>query len=230
MKKFKIQKNIKGFTLSEVLITLGIIGVVAAITIPTLMNKTNNLQYFSAFKRIYSDLSQAAELIKLDNGGSLSGGLGTDSDGMVGIFGTKLSYIKQCATNDGGCWHAGTTTWHTLNGGNGWEDRGIRPSAILKNGTYIMFSLDSPDCSATGWSIHNFCGWVSFDTNGAKPPNKSGIDIFDLYITINGIGLRGSNDNVADWNTYCSITSGDTYNGVGCAARIMSENGINYLQ
>ena len=37
----------KGLTLAEVLITLGIIGVVAAITMPTLMTKIQEKQYQS---------------------------------------------------------------------------------------------------------------------------------------------------------------------------------------
>ena len=40
-----------GFTLAEVLITLGIIGVVAAMTMPTLMNQTQGAQYKTAYKK-----------------------------------------------------------------------------------------------------------------------------------------------------------------------------------
>ncbi len=48
-----------GFTLAEVLITLGIIGVVAAMTMPTLINSTQGAQYKTAFKKSLSVLSQA---------------------------------------------------------------------------------------------------------------------------------------------------------------------------
>ncbi len=51
-----------GFTLAEVLITLGIIGVVAAMTMPTLMNQTNGLQYKTAYKKALSAISQAVVL------------------------------------------------------------------------------------------------------------------------------------------------------------------------
>lgn len=50
----------KGFTLAEVLITLGIIGVVAAMTIPTLIQNTNSVKFASQFKKTVSTLSQAA--------------------------------------------------------------------------------------------------------------------------------------------------------------------------
>ena len=48
-----------GFTLAEVLITLGIIGVVAAMTIPTLIANTNGAKYRSQFKKTLSTASTA---------------------------------------------------------------------------------------------------------------------------------------------------------------------------
>ena len=49
-----------GFTLAEVLITLGIIGVVAAMTIPTLIANTSSTQFKTAYKKTLSTLNQAA--------------------------------------------------------------------------------------------------------------------------------------------------------------------------
>ena len=49
-----------GFTLAEVLITLGIIGVVAAMTIPTLISNTNSAKFKSQYKKTLSTLNQAA--------------------------------------------------------------------------------------------------------------------------------------------------------------------------
>ena len=49
-----------GFTLAEVLITLGIIGVVAAMTIPTLISNTNSAKFRSQYKKTLSTLNQAA--------------------------------------------------------------------------------------------------------------------------------------------------------------------------
>lgn len=53
-------KKRSGFTLAEVLITLGIIGVVAAMTIPTLIQNTNSAKFSAQFKKTVSTLSQAA--------------------------------------------------------------------------------------------------------------------------------------------------------------------------
>ena len=55
-------KKFNAFTLAEVLITLGIIGVVAAMTMPTLINQTNGAQYKAAYKKALSAISQAVTL------------------------------------------------------------------------------------------------------------------------------------------------------------------------
>ena len=60
MKGSKIMK--KGFTLAEVLITLAIIGVVAALTIPSVILNTNQSEYKTALKKAVSVLNQAVSL------------------------------------------------------------------------------------------------------------------------------------------------------------------------
>lgn len=51
-----------GFTLAEVLITLVIIGVIAAMTVPTLMNNTNAQEFRSGLKKAISGVNQALTL------------------------------------------------------------------------------------------------------------------------------------------------------------------------
>lgn len=58
----------KAFTLAEVLITLGIIGVVAAMTIPTLIANMTSQRYRTQLKKTVSTLSQAARLNKAHYG------------------------------------------------------------------------------------------------------------------------------------------------------------------
>ncbi|MBE7709612.1 MAG: prepilin-type N-terminal cleavage/methylation domain-containing protein [Cyanobacteria bacterium SIG32] len=65
----------EAFTLAEVLITLGIIGVVAAMTIPTLISNTNGAQFKTAYKKALSTLNQAVLMnVAMDD---------TDFSGMV---------------------------------------------------------------------------------------------------------------------------------------------------
>ena len=61
------------FTLAEVLITLGIIGVVAAMTIPTLMANVKAHQYSAKFKKTVSTLSNAAKMSQAQYGFDYSG-------------------------------------------------------------------------------------------------------------------------------------------------------------
>lgn len=56
----------KAFTLAEVLITLGIIGVVAAMTIPALMTKIQHKKLESQFNEAYSLLTQAVKMYNQD--------------------------------------------------------------------------------------------------------------------------------------------------------------------
>lgn len=62
MKEARLMRR-KGFTLAEVLITLSIIGVVAALTIPTISRKFEKQQYISQYKEMYSVVSQASKAI-----------------------------------------------------------------------------------------------------------------------------------------------------------------------
>lgn len=58
----------KGFTLSEVLITLVIIGIIAAITVPTIFASIRKNESIERLKKTYSTLNQAINLSILDNG------------------------------------------------------------------------------------------------------------------------------------------------------------------
>lgn len=66
-------KRVLGFTLAEVLITLGIIGVVAAMTIPTLLANINGQKYRNQFKKTLSTLSQAARMSDAQYGFDFAG-------------------------------------------------------------------------------------------------------------------------------------------------------------
>lgn len=66
--KFGQTQRLRAFTLAEVLITLGIIGVVAAITIPTLMAGSRKSTVETRLKGFYSNINQAIKLSEIENG------------------------------------------------------------------------------------------------------------------------------------------------------------------
>lgn len=68
LKSLKIQKVKKAFSLAEILLTLGIIGIVAAMTIPTLVKVQQKQSTISNLKKITSIINQAIEHSEVDNG------------------------------------------------------------------------------------------------------------------------------------------------------------------
>src|SRR5574344_3139527 len=80
------------FTLAEVLITLGIIGVVAAMTIPTLIHQKNVQTAETKLKKFYSTMSQATQLLQAEYG-DYSNWSPSDSDDIKPWFDEYLSKV-----------------------------------------------------------------------------------------------------------------------------------------
>ncbi len=109
MFKKTIGNGVKGaFTLAEVLITLGIIGVVAAMTMPTLINSTQGAQYKTAYKKALSVMSQAVVMnIALDDydlSQTVAGTKnGSDADGVQSVyslFKNRMNVVKVAKGSD----------------------------------------------------------------------------------------------------------------------------------
>ena len=78
------------FTLAEVLITLGIIGIVAAMTIPTLMTKYAKQRTETQLKAFYSRINQTLKMSAAENG---------DIDGLIEqrnySYNDEVEFLKQ---------------------------------------------------------------------------------------------------------------------------------------
>lgn len=200
MRKFILRnmlKKPKAFTLAEVLITLAIIGVIAAITIPTLMQKTQDQEFKSKLRKEYSVLSQAQELLETESGGNFADAFsnisGTGGLLLKNTFKQKLLYFKECDRNDGGnlniCFPAQASI-KLLNGasaGGAYLASDATVGLLLKDGTSLAFGgngTGGDTCTAStgtpGYS--NNCGYVIVDVNGIKPPNTWGRDIYIFFI------------------------------------------------
>ena len=212
-----------GFTLAEVLITLGIIGVVAALTLPSLINKFKIKQLKTAFIRSSSLIQNAMNETAVEFGyasvkdlnlicGSVSK---TDAAACRSLNQTNFEYIssffisrfkkvavlkpkdiiskKYKFSNFPNTTQMGYIQLYGIDSFN-------TPHAqlnILADGTAvtsIAFFYHEP---SDGLSI-------TFDTNGpAKGPNRYGYDIF-LY-------------NTGTWNKLCTKKQdGQHANGRGC--------------
>ena len=111
-------RKISGFTLAEVLITLGIIGVVAAMTMPTLMNSTQGAQYKAAYKKALSALSQAVTLnVALDEWSFAD----ADNDiyKLEDLFNNRMNVVRQETGNSNMKDSKGQTYKVSLGAGSG---------------------------------------------------------------------------------------------------------------
>ncbi len=170
-----------GFTLAEVLITLGIIGVVAALTIPTLMQSYKNKQYVSAFQKSWGVLNNMLDLSQAENGFSKTWDIATESWNDVDepyfekYFTKYLNITKICGSNTNqGCWAKKTTC---LNGEElPFNDSFSQYKLLLNDGMSINLA-NSRGSNYT--EVH-----ATVDTNGPKGPNLAGRDIFKFIIDL----------------------------------------------
>jgi prepilin-type N-terminal cleavage/methylation domain-containing protein len=201
-----------GFTLAEVLITLLIIGIISSIVIPGIIADTQQAELKTAWKKTYSELSQATIRLIADNGGSLKG-VFTDRDSVKNTFAKYLSYTSSCDNNNnnGTCWHK-ANQWYYLNGTSITDNP---PALILSNGSLLRFNFMATNCDS-GSQLR--CGEIYVDVNGFKKPNTIGKDIFGIYIRENSIrpfGVQG------DGNENNCNTSPPSGTGFGCSAKYL---------
>src|SRR5574344_2973085 len=119
----KRRDNFVAFTLAEVLIVLGIIGIVATLTIVQIINKIQDIEFQVAWKKEYSTFVNATNQIMRENGGNLIQiGLSGWDDTLRDMYDNYVRYIKKCNRNDkysesvkGTCWH-NDGKWYQLNG------------------------------------------------------------------------------------------------------------------
>lgn len=206
------KKQFQGFTLAEVLITLGIIGIVAAMTIPTLMQNTQDQQLKAAWKKEFSIVAQATAQLRNDNGGTLTGlfdTLPSPYNQVRDAYAPYFRYVKSCdnasyqTTGISQCW---SLDQKYLNG-SPWGGYNLpnRPGLVLNDGASVVFFADgynsSTFCTPTHW-----CWQIWVDVNGLKGPNVTGRDIFIIYVN--------PDNNVPDNTNDCNSSGG----GYGCSA------------
>jgi prepilin-type N-terminal cleavage/methylation domain-containing protein len=223
MLNFNKYKN-TGFTLAEVLITLLIIGVVASLVIPNLINDSQNEELSVLLKKNYSAFADAARLMMIDNGGNLAGKFAGSSD-MLNQFGQYITFTKKCNVNAQGCYFEGNNSWKILSGGGGWFSFSNYYSAVTNQGASLRMALADTECEhdrGAGSLAEHTCGWMTIDVNGFKAPNIMGRDLFTFWITKTGVYPNGiPNDDYDNMDAFCNKMSTSQYSGISCAAKIL---------
>src|SRR5574344_257472 len=162
-----VLKKIKRFTLAEVLITLGIIGVVAALTIPTLINNYQEKATVTKLKKFYSIMNQAVALAKIENG-DIDGWTTNAAqslaaaDDYVKILEKGLKFTKKCYSEaNGGCIPSENIYLNGSSGGNP-DEYTNSSKMILADGSSFRLYVHSPSCSASEDGLNNTCAFVLY--------------------------------------------------------------------
>lgn len=193
-----------GFTLAEVLITLGIISIVAALTMPTLISKYRQIVLKNQYKKIYSTLYQAYNKSIYDIGGMTDCYHVDINTGLQGNWSDKnvckdfreaieknLKIVQICKTkgSDNGCLlkdqYKGLDTLITDNPdyteeelqNNNKNCGGLNKNTINnKNLVYVL----NDGSIVISYLADTVPISMLIDVNGQKGPNKWGHDLFKL--------------------------------------------------
>lgn len=209
------------FTLAEVLITLGIIGVVAAITITPLIQKYQEKVWITQLKKHYSLIQQAYKMAQNEYGTLDTWDTDNNSDtkNVLYYFKNYLEIEKYCGIQvDAGCW---------LNvSAKGFDNKMalISPDrhawmskAILKDGSSIAMYMVGPA---------SFDYFV--DINGKKGPNCAGKDIFNFRANKDKILPYGTlTPHLYPFDPYCKRNSPS--GTIGCTAWVLQYENMDYL-
>ena len=181
-----------GFTLAEVLITLGIIGVVAALTTPALMHNVESAKIGPKLRKFKSAFEQAVGLMLLEENANTLKGLSTDGKELMDTLSKyyKITYNEE--TYD--IYQRPGSISNTI-----WNDRWRYDT---EDGiSILMLSELRNDCTVnTGAGYANIpsnqkVGTMYIDINKEERPNTIGKDVFRFVIyndgTLRPYGARG---------------------------------------
>lgn len=207
----------KAFTLAEVLITLGVIGVVAALTIPGLFSNYRKKQLQTQIKADYSIIQQTLRFAE-DDGVSYDMAIQDGSDASMrewfDSFMAPHLKVEQICYNSPGCWHkSGIVKSLTGNPPKYENNNGIGGNIItfkIANGT--MFNIDgntAEDMASFGLDTTSDGLTFYFDANGSRNPNRVGVDIYIMVWSSQGLVPAGYNRTPAEVEANC--LRGDGY-------------------
>ena len=187
------------FTLAEVLITLGIIGVVASLTLPSVINKYQEKVTVTKVKKAYSTMNNAlfsaiSENGEVDTWDYPYYNAGTENVPNTEVFASKilpyLRILKDCGISQRNCM---LDVDYKLSDGSNWNGYTYNRyrlyyKVILNDGSYLVIRFEYPKCNGSGDGVvGDKCGWFLIDVNGDKKPNKFGQDVFLFIIRKNGL-------------------------------------------
>ncbi len=165
-------KKHAAFTLAEVLITLAIIGIVAALTIPNLITKYQKKQTISGLKEAYSILSNASKLSEAENGSMLTWVCPDVASADATAEFIKKYYLPYLHSTNLMTNAEFVSAYPKYNVksllGDGVGHINYTQAILLSNGMILFF----------GNVVKNNYFWIYADINGISGPNRIGRDLF----------------------------------------------------
>ena len=167
----------KAFTLAEVLVTLGIIGVVSAMTVPTLMQNYQRQSYVTQLHKVYNEISQAVVSYQTERNAVNLTEAGLSSTAAVqNWLKTYMRTVSECDNTGVPCFAESYKTMAGVTVTESYMDFTPK-SYVLPSGAAIR-----PLYSKDGNKLINVC----IDINGQQGPNILGRDLFFMAIYNNG--------------------------------------------
>lgn len=220
------------FTLAEVLITLGIIGVVAAMTIPSLIQSYKEKATVTAVKQSYSIFAQALKMVTIDNpdlSALTDSSLSAKENSQI-MFNEISKHIKKVKSCDVDKKCMGNTYYLNLNNEkvSNWDTYNNLVTGVLANGT--SFWILSLPASISG--EETYAGQIGIDINGNKRPNKFGVDFFWFTFNKNGELFAGRGEGTGGIYGNCELSPSNSNwsNGYGCSEWIITHGNMDYLK
>jgi len=217
-------KKLAAFTLAEVLITLGIIGVVAAMTIPALIQKNYEKRTVTTLIATQSILARALKMAEEEYGDVEGWGASTWTPANAKIIYEKLKpFLKialDCGVEDkeGNC--IKNTMYKLRNGANY-----INPAALNAN-SYKIKLLNGSGITMSAYPDGKTPIVFGIDTNASGLPNQAGVDWFLFRYENNSIRPSGAPDSTYPYDTHCKNKNST---GWGCAYWVVMNKNMNYL-
>ena len=223
-----------GFTLAEVLITLAIIGVVSAITLPTLTSSTRNAQVGPKLAKAASMFEQATQAMlndrNVDSLESLYINAADDNDGVRRFINDLSDFMKLTTFNNVESKRA-VPTYNGIGGCGLILNPNERPAQChfkTKDGIHFTMFKQEYDNEGQRQPHKIRYGTLFVDINGVKTsPNTYGRDVFAFAIYADG-SLRpvGSNNwfegnNACNWQEDCNDT---IVQGYACTGHIFDND------
>ena len=207
----------KGFTLSEVLVTLGIIGVVSAMTVPTLMQNYQRKTYVAQLHKFYNELSQASIRYMAERNALNLKEAGLKSDTAVDNFlKSNFKVIKTC-TKQADCM---APSYKKMSGATSWSSSRKMYMVLASGASFGYGAVTNSNDIAISFDL---------DINGQQGPNVVGRDFFVISLYSNGL-LDESVPHLAPAtkeereNMYQSGCIANNANWTGCFGKILNDN------